>query len=378
MALSKIWQSCRRAFTQFGIGQALISKSPDSSAAILLGAYDFAMANRLFCSSLIFCPAETQNGETPFSAFLSFTSYMLHHAYRSSRASSYGLLNLVILRIIVEELALCKILCDPEKISFVRLCRQRQPFLPATPKPRPPAAAILDILVDTVNHNLRRHLDIQLYISTINLIHRLTSYLAFTRTRLMYHWSLLWQTLLSFLRFLTTYAPSLTVQDPDLSSLIKPLLATLALAVISGESFLPDAAAYDDLFYKLVETGEYLQRFKTAFASHLAPRTDTAVPQKAPVNSNKSPTAPIDVLIQVSAHYQELVEAERSKGRMGNNPSPREVSKIIRQGYEALDLPVMEGLDLWDRFREGNERGMLKRVARVAVDDTKRLLRSTV
>lgn len=351
-------------------------KSPEPTAAILLGAYDFTVANKLFSSSLISCPAETQNGETPFSAFLSFTSYMLHHAYRSPRASIYGLLNLLILRIVVEELALCKVLCDSENTLIVRLCRQRQPFLPATPKPRPPAAAILDILIDTVNHNLRRNLDIQLYISTIGLMHRLTSYLAFTRTRLVYHWSLLWQTLLSFLRFLTTYAPSLTVHDPDLPSLMKPLLATLALAVISGDSFLPDAAAYDDLFYKLVETGEYLQRFKTAYASHMTPRTDTPTPQNVPANSSTSPIALIDLLIRVSAHYQGLVEAERSKGRMGNNPSPREVSKIIRQGYETLELPVIEGLDLWDRFREGEQRGMLKRAARGAVDDTKRLLRS--
>ena len=179
------------------------------------------------------------------------TSYVLHHAYRSSRATLYGMLNLLILRIIIEDLAICRRLCDPETPLSVRLCRQRQPFLPPTPKIRPAIASILDILVDTVNHNLRRHLDIPLYIATIGLVHRLLSYLTFTRTRLEYHWSLLWQTLLSFLRFLTTYAPSLIVQDPEFSSLVNPFLYTLALAVISGESFLPNPGAYDDLFYKV-------------------------------------------------------------------------------------------------------------------------------
>ena len=102
--------------------------------------------------------------------------------------------------------------------------------------------------------------------------------------------------------------------------------------------------------------------------------------QPSEVNSatTKSPTtAPIDVLIQVAAHYHDLVEVEKSKGRMGNNMSPREVSKVIRQGYDELRLPVMEGLDRWDRFREGDERGMLKRVARVAVEDTKKLLHAS-
>ena len=124
----------------------------------------------------------TQTGgkrESPLSAFLSLTSYILHHAYRSSRATLYGLLNLLILRLIVEDLVLCKFLCDPERLFPVRLCRQRQPFLPPTPKPRPGAAALLDILVDTINHNLRRNLDLQLYVPVVSLIHRVLSYLNF-------------------------------------------------------------------------------------------------------------------------------------------------------------------------------------------------------
>lgn len=342
---------------------------PDPVAAVLLGTYDFVNANKLFCVNFISCPTDPRASEAPFSAFLSYTSYVLHHAYRSSRATLYGLLNLLILRVVVEDLALCKVLCDAERLFSVRLCRQRQPFLPMTPKPRPAAASILDILIDIINHNLRRHLDIQLYIPTIGLVHRLISYLTFTRTHLSYHWSLLWQTLLSFLRFLTTYAPSLSVQDPELPLLINPFLATLALAVTSGESFLPDPAAYDDLFYKLVESGDYLSRFEKAFGSHLKQ------PETSGLNLNEPAVAPIDILIRVSSHYQGLVEEEKGKGRMSNNLSPREVSKVIRQGYETLSLPAMNGLDRWDKFREGDERNLLKRVTRVAVEDTKRYLR---
>ena len=262
-------------------------------------------------------------------------------------------------------------LCDPENLHAVRLCRQRQPFLPATPKPRPAVASILDILVDTINHNLRRHLDIPLYISSIGLLQRLLSYLTFTRQRLSYHWPFLWQALLSFLRFLTTYAPSLTIQDPDTPLLVNPFVATLALAVTSGESFLPDPATFDDLFYKLVEAGDYLDRFKKAFRIHLSQPIDNQNPRP-----NGPSTAPIDILIQVAAHYHGLVEAEKVKGRMGNNVSPREVSKVIRQGYDTLNLPEADGLVRWDRYREGDERGMLKRVARAAVEDTKKLLRT--
>ncbi|KAL6717604.1 hypothetical protein ACLMJK_005519 [Lecanora helva] len=345
------------------------SALPAPDAAILLGTYDLTNSNKMFCIKFLSDPTNSKTKESPFSAFLSYTSYVLHHAYRSSRATLYGLLNILTLRVIIEDLALCKILCDAENPISVRLCRQRQPFLPITPKPRPAAASILDISIDCINHNLRRHLDVQLYISTIGIIHRLISYLTFTHTRLAYHWSLLWQTLLSFLRFLTTYAPSLAVQDPDIPLLINPFLATLALAVTSGDSFLPDPAAYDDLFYKLVESGDYLTRFKTAFASHLRQ------PEASKTNSNGLAIAPIDILVQVAAHFHGLVEEEKGKGRMSNNLSPREVSKVIRHGYETLSLPSMEGLDRFDRFREGDERNMLKRVARSAVEDSKKILR---
>ena len=347
----------------------LIQDSPDPSAAVLLAVYDFTNANKMFCTNFLSCPIDTQTKESPFGAFLSCTSYILHHAYRSPRATLYGLLNLLTVRIIVEDLALCKILCDPENLYSIRLCRQRQPYLPISPKPRPAAASIIDVLIDTINHNLRRNLDIQLYISTVGLLHRLVSYLVFTRTRLAYHWSILWQTLLSFLRFLTTYAPSLSVQDPDLPLLINPFLATLALAVVSGDSFLPDAVAYDDLFYKLVETGDYLDRFKKAFSSHLKQ------PETSSLNPSDPASAPIDILIRVSAHYRALVDEEKSKGRMSNNLSPREVSKVIRKGYETLSLPVTEGLDRWDRYREGDQRNLLKKITRTVVEDTKRILR---
>ena len=252
-------------------------------------------------------------------------------------------------------------------MALVRLCRQRQPFLPTTSASRPLTASILDILVDAINHNLRRRLDLALYVSCVGLVHRLVSYLIFTRTRFPYHWSLLWQTLLSLLRFLTTYSDSLRTDHHDLRPLFKPLLATLALSVTVGDAFLPDPGSYDDLFYKLVEAGEYLIRFKTAFKLDQADTNEK--------NDYAATTVPIDILIQVSKHYQQLIDEGGTQGRISKNLSPREVSKVIRQGYETLSLPTTEGLDHWATYREAEEKGMIKKAARTAVEDTKQLLR---
>jgi hypothetical protein len=49
----------------------------------------------------------------------------------------------------------------------VRLCRQRQPYLPLVRSDRVPATVILDIMIDGINHNLRRRLDVDFYMYVI-------------------------------------------------------------------------------------------------------------------------------------------------------------------------------------------------------------------
>lgn len=139
----------------------LLSPGPD--AAILLATYDFTLANKLFAFNLVSLRSEHKQQEAPISTVLSFTSYLLHHAYRSSRATIYAYLNLFILRILVEDQMICKYICDGENKNAVRLCRQRPPYLPLTSGDRVLATVVLDIMVDALNHNLRRRLDFKLY-----------------------------------------------------------------------------------------------------------------------------------------------------------------------------------------------------------------------
>ena len=47
---------------------------------------------------------------------------------------------------------------------FVRLCRQRQPYLPLVKGERVLVTVFLDIMVDGINRNLRRKLDVDLYL----------------------------------------------------------------------------------------------------------------------------------------------------------------------------------------------------------------------
>ncbi|KAF2866097.1 hypothetical protein BDV95DRAFT_211991 [Massariosphaeria phaeospora] len=331
--------------------KSLFAALPGPEIGVLLSTYDFANANKVFCFNLISMQPSSKGDTSPMSAFLSLTSYLFQHAHRSNRASQYTYLSLFILHILVEDQPLVKRLCSDDAKISVRLCRQRQPYLPLIRGDRNPGAVILDLMVDGINHNLRRRLDVDFYILCLGVLLRLMSYLSRAKVRIAYHWSELWRTLLSFFRFLTTYVDDVKSVYRS-STMVDLLVNLLAFALTKGENFLPDPASYDDLFYKLVETGDILAKFRDAFGL-----------------SNKS----IQTLINVSSHYHTLLE-DSEKGKLRSKIlSPREVHTVIKQGYETLSIDAADGLDRWERFREADFKTFLKKIARAAVDDAKLL-----
>lgn len=304
--------------------------------------------------NLVTLPAEKES-EQPFASYLSLTSYLLHHAYLSSRTTHYSHLNLMVFRVLVEDAAICKRLCSDQSKTTVRLCRQRQPYLPVVKGERALVAALLDVMIDGINHNLRRRLDVGLYTLCMGITLRAISYMSRTKTRLVYHWGELFRSLLSLIRFLTTYTAD--VKDlPNVGTLLDHVVNVLALALSAGESFLPTPAAYDDLFYKVVETGEVLTKFKANFG--LGSR-----------NSNS-----IDTLISVSTHYKQMLAEGGGKRSKGGQLTSLQVAEVIKQGYETLSIQATEGLDTWDKFREADERTLLKKMAREAVGDVRTYL----
>lgn len=171
--------------------------------------------------------------------------------------------------------------------------------------------------------------------------------------RIAYHWSEMWRSLLAFVKFLTTYADDLRTLS-DIQRLVHDVVNLITLSLTQGEAFLHDSAAYDDLFYKLVESGESLRSLRDAY------------------KLDKSPSgSAIGTLIGVSTHYSELIK-DATTGKT-KNLVPREVSKIIKQGYETLSIEAREGLDQWTPYREADHKVFLKHCARAAVADARAL-----
>ncbi|CAZ84381.1 unnamed protein product [Tuber melanosporum] len=328
---------------------------PGPNAAILLATYDFVNANKLFCHNFVNYQDSDPKVESPICSYISLTSYLLHHAHRSSRSSLYARLNLLVLRILLEDQSLCKRLTSDETKSFVRLCRQKPPHLPVVRLKRPLLTAVIDAVVDGINHNLRKRLDVELYSTSIGILSRSISFLIRNRTRLAYHWTDLWRSIISLIRFLTSYSSDLK-DLPELPPFLDDLVNLIALALSAGDAFLPNAAEYDDLFYKLVEAGDTLAKFRDSY--DLTPR---------PQNS-------ISTLITVSEHYYALISENQSRTK-SKNLSPQQVGEVIKSGYETLSITSKDGLDAWERYREADERAFLKRAARVAVGDVRTVMR---
>ncbi|KAN0112760.1 DUF1741 domain containing protein [Hyaloscypha variabilis] len=335
------------------VAKEKFAQLPGSEAAVLLATYDFAHANKLFCFNFVSLPAE-KGLEAPISSFLSLTSYLLQHAHLSARATLYSHLNLLILRLLIEDQILCKRICSDEGKVTVRLCRQRSPYLPIVRGDRVYASSMLDTMIDGINHNLRRRLDVELYILCVGTILRVISHLSRSRTRLNYHWPELFRSLLSLVRFLNTYAADLKSLS-HIDVLLDDLVNLIALSLSAGEAFLPNPTTYDDLFYKLVEMGEVLVKFRENY------------------DLGKRPTNSIDTLISVSEHYNQLLE-DGASGRRGKHLTSAQVAGVIKQGYETLSIQAKEGLDSWDKYREADKRVFLKKMARAAVADVKRLI----
>ena len=348
----------------------LFNALPGPDAAVFLAVYTFVQANNVFASRLISTDKD-EDLESPLAAFLSATSYLCHHAFRTTRVQHYSLLALLTIRLLVEDLILVKRLSSTDLKITVRLARQRPPHLPHIATPRIPTTIIFDLITDTLSHNLRKRISTPLYSTSLTILHALITHLSTTRTRLAHHWSYIWLSLISLLRFLTTYSADLiqTTRLLDLQTqILTPLTAILTFSLLHGDNFLPDAPSYDDLFYKLLEISDTLEKFRTAYSI-------TSLP---PQDKLRRAT---DALISISGHYQNLLKSSAKKVHQ----SPREIQKLIGEGHETFG-DVVDGISVagsgrgnagggtevfahGERWREGSWKVEIKKIVRTVVED---------
>ncbi|KAK9449276.1 uncharacterized protein V1518DRAFT_415561 [Limtongia smithiae] len=353
-----------------------LASMPPHYTTILLATSNFVHANKYFARMLVQTKIIAQE-ESPFGSFISLTSYLLENQHRSERQAIYGRIALLVLRMLVEDPVTMQLMAGIECRTAMRICRQRQPVLVFVRGERFTVEGILDSLICAIDHNMKKALDVRMYALVIGIILRIMSQLKRTRVRLKYHWAELWRCLFAFTRFLASLSPEVRATLPGISGLVDVTIRTLVVAFSSGEAFLHEPEDYDDLFYKLIASGDMFSKIAGAY--------DPASPGVA----SGSPTppsivgaaAPIDTLISISEYYRNLISQRtgtsnnHSLAPIGTiNMSAKDVAEVIKLGYDSLSINAQPGIDNWDRYRESDERVFLKKAGSVAVLDARDVL----
>ncbi|KAL1722164.1 hypothetical protein EV715DRAFT_193415 [Schizophyllum commune] len=345
--------SPNRAFAskQVDVPRELFKDQPIEGSVILLPVYEFLRQNPLFLDVLLkdVRPEEGEKAD-PSSPLLlttlSFASYVLTHATSIATLRSLGYANLTmnVLLNIVENDKAVKALCEPSSMA-VRLCRQRQPLLPAPKAGRAPLCALLDCCVLWLRHNLHKRIEAHMYRICIWICHRIVWNLQLWRTRLDYHWSELWAAALGLLTFLSTKLGDLATTG-EIEALISEAstdsalqtLSFLHLALWSSERFLPTPEALHVFIYELVRSADSLKKQAPLLK-------DLALPPRSSSRRRSLNTEP--TAAEKLARILNCVEFYATKISEGRARSANQAMRIVAREVDADGLQgVGDGAEL--------------------------------
>lgn len=167
-----------------------------------------------------------------------------------------------------------------------------------------------------------------------------------------YHWASLWQALQHLLAHLDANAVTLSKQL-HIHTVASFLVQILSLAIISGDSILPDATAYEDFFSQLHLSYSMLPKIRDAYS----------LPSLSAMN----------VLLKTSKHCKSVLD-EQEKG--GKKVTPKDVGRVLRVGFEESQLRIegLTGEAEQGPFREVEWRALLKKAVRSVVQDAQELV----
>ncbi|KAI4528315.1 DUF1741-domain-containing protein [Schizophyllum commune Loenen D] len=345
--------SPHRAFTskQVDAPRELFKDQPIEGSVILLSVSEFLRQNPLFLEVLLkdIRPEEGEKASTASPLLLttlSFASYVLTHATSIATLRSLGYANLVmnVLLNIAENDKAVKALCEPSSMAL-RLCRQRQPLLPAPKAGRAPLCAVLDCCVLWLRHNLHKRIEAHMYRMCIWICHRIVWDLQVWRTRLDYHWSELWAATLGLLTFLSTKLGDLLTTG-EIEALISEAstdsalqtLSFLHLALWSSERFLPTPEALHVFIYELVRSADSLKKQAPLLK-------DLALPQRS--SSRRRSLNTELTAAEKLARILNCVEFYATKISEGRARSANQAMRIVAREVDADGLQgVGDGAEL--------------------------------
>lgn len=405
---------------------------PSEEIISLLMIYDLIHLNKSFC--LLFLnfdqyqqQEQEENNEkeiSPLFNFFSFTSFLFQYQHKNERARIYTRLCLLIMRCFVNDYDLTKELINENLKNHLFICRHKNPPLKYKDSIELSIDGFLDSIQILIRFNLTRRFNIEDFkLDIINLYH-LINFLKIENIRIDYNWDDLWETIFQLFKFISsqyevfynnltisnnndsqesistigtknssnindTLLKSLTTQTQksklkapskkDLQFVVESLFLILYQCLKNGDIFIEKQQHYDDLFYKLLQSNLILNKLIL----------------EQFINLKNSKVA--IVLLDIISHYSNPKNNNNANNDQNsendntvqvkniNFSSSDEVEQVIKQGYDTLSLPNInnntnngkgkEDLnELFQKYKEGNERLYFKKLSQTVIKDADRLL----
>eukprot|EP00731_Ephydatia_muelleri_P021103 Em0013g830a len=276
--------------------------------------------------------------------FLTLSSVLLQNI-KDERSLSHAKLCVITLTCVVEDQHACVFLHD-SNISFeVALHKatmlHRRVKKDKLPHSRPLASAILDLMVEFLISHLTKNFPCELYSRCVGIIHRLLCYQKRCKTRLDYPWKGVWNALMNILKF---FASNEQVLPPTVATLMLSIeiVRIFNLFITYGDTFLPNPAIYDDLYYELIRMRKVFDDIYIMGVKH------SNGPLKEVCERLLSHIVNVRA---ISTHFVPKIDHWCTANEIASI-TPDQVLDVVRSNYDSLTLKLIDGLDHYDRYTE--------------------------
>lgn len=202
------------------------------------------------------------------------------------------------------------------------------------------ATALLDLSIEFLISHLMKDLHADLYSLCLGVIHRLLCYQKEKHIRLAFDWKSLWGGLITLASFVVKREQTLLAQH-NIFALSNQIVNIFNIFITYGDTFLPDPASYDELYYEVI-------RVQSTFDSLY----DMAKRHGRGVYAESAERLAVDLcnIRAITTHFNPLIRRWKEANQIPSL-SPEQVLMVVNENYETLTLKI-KGILTYDNYVE--------------------------
>lgn len=278
--------------------------------------------------------------------FLEFCSIVMQRTDDEASANTTKL-GFIILMCITEDQYANSMMHDVNMVFRVHLyrmpMRHRKGSSVHDAPSRPLACALLDLAGEFILSHMKKNLLLDLYQRCLAIVHRLLCYQKKCRVRLQYSWKELWTALISLLKFLLHHESDL-VQQHNIFQLASQVVNIFNLFITYGDTFLPSASSYDQLYYEVIRMHQVFDGMYSMALRYTS----------GEVQWKESAAKLTNHLVNVRAiinHFAPKIDSWSASNRV-SALTEEQVLEVVRCNYDTLTLKLHDNLDQYERYSE--------------------------